>query len=292
MKRFALILLSLAAASPVCAQQTALASPDAKSLAMGGAAMGLPAGSHAIYGNASMALFSRHPVQISSSYCGQKEFDHYAVTGHWRFDNANLVQAGWRQFMRRSGGDDMVLDAGYSRRLGERWAVGVVGRYLRLKNEEGPEDALAADLSASWVLPLERVGSYSTLRAGARLGNLGGFFSGSEGTLPTDLTIGAAFDTFLTDAHEITVAADLGYIFTPRPGRGVRCAAGVEYNLMQLVQLRAGYHFGRRDDFFPSFGSAGAGVRILHIRLDFAYLFAAKGTSLRNAYSLSFGLDF
>ncbi len=292
MKHFALILLALFAAAPASAQQTLLASPDAKCLAMGGAVMALPAGSHAIYGNSSMAVFSRHPVQISASYCGQKEFGHYAVTGHWRFDNANLVQAGWRQFMRRSGGDDMVLDAGYSRRIGERWAVGVVGRYLRLKNTMGSDDALAADLSASWVLPLERVGSYSTLRAGARLGNLGGFFSGSEGVLPTDLAAGAALDTFLTDAHEITVAADLGYLFTPRRVRGFRCAAGIEYNLMQLVQLRTGYHFGRKDDFFPSFASVGAGVRILHLRLDFAYLFAAKDTPLRNVYSLSCGLDF
>ena len=32
--------------------------------------------------------------------------------------------------------------------------------------------------------------------------------------------------------------------------------------------------------------------RILHLRLDFAYLFAKKHSLLRNTYSISFGLDF
>ena len=36
----------------------------------------------------------------------------------------------------------------------------------------------------------------------------------------------------------------------------------------------------------------GAGVRFLHLRLDFAYLIAKKQTLLHNTYSISFGLDF
>ena len=61
---------------------------------------------------------------------------------------------------------------------------------------------------------------------------------------------------------------------------------------MQLVQFRAGYHYGERRDYYPSYASVGAGLRILHLRLDFAYLFAQKNTLLRNTYSISFGFDF
>ena len=127
------------------------------------------------------------------------------------------------------------------------------------------------DLSAAWSHPLENVGSYSTLRAGAKLGNLGGYLKDTPYTLPMDLTAGVALDTFLRDVHEITVGTDLGYYFSPSKVRGFQMSVGAEY---------------------PSYGSVGAGVRFLHLRLDFAYLIAKKQTLLHNTYSISFGLDF
>ena len=116
--------------------------------------------------------------------------------------------------------------------------------------------------------------------------------SDTDHSLPVDLTAGAALDTFLSDAHEITVGADLGYYFYPKDVRGYQMSLGVEYNLMQLVQFRGGYHYGEQRYYYPSYWSAGVGVRILHLRLDFAYLFAKKETLLHNTYSLSFGFDF
>ena len=55
------------------------------------------------------------------------------MTGFCRFDNVNLAQIGWRQYLRERGNNDMAVDLGYSRRLGDRWAVGIVGRYMHLK---------------------------------------------------------------------------------------------------------------------------------------------------------------
>lgn len=269
-----------------------LPSPDAKTLAMGGVAMTTLSGSHPIYSNPAMAAFSLMPSQVSSSYYGQGKSNYYAVTGYWRFDNFNLTQIGWRQFFREHGGNDMAVDLGYSRRIGDRWAVGGVTRYMHFKRSEGSGDALAVDLSVGWMKPLNNVGDFSTLRVGAKLGNLGGYFHKSDYSLPISLTAGVALDTFLSDAHELTVGADFGYCFSPSPVRGCQVSVGAEYNLMQLVQFRAGYHYGERRDYYPSYASVGAGLRILHLRLDFAYLFAQKNTLLRNTYSISFGLDF
>lgn len=291
MKRLITLLAALAALQTY-AQEATLPSPDAKSLGMGGVMMTTLSGSHAIYNNSATAIFSHTPSQVSSSYYGQRSFDYYAVSGFCRFDNINLVQAGWRQFLRGHGNNDMAVDLGYARRIGDRWAVGIVGRYMHLKRPDISADALAVDLSAAWQRPLENVGSYSTLRAGAKLGNLGGYLRDTEYTLPMDFTVGAALDTFLTDAHEITVGTDLGYYFSPSAVRGFQMSLGAEYNLMQLVQLRTGYHYGERRDYYPSYWTVGAGLRILHLRLDFAYLFAKKHSLLRNTYSISFGLDF
>ena len=142
--------------------------------------------------------------------CIRDRFDYYAVTGFCRFDNVNLAQIGWRQYLRERGNNDMAVDLGYSRRIGGNWAVGVVARYMHLKRPETSADALAVDLSAAWSHPLENVGSYSTLRAGAKLGNLGGYLKDTPYTPPMDLTAGVALDTFLSDVHEITVGTDLG----------------------------------------------------------------------------------
>lgn len=214
------------------------------------------------------------------------------MSGYCRVGGENLVQLGWRQYLRERGNSDMAVDAGYTRRIGERWAVGLVARYMHLSRPDASADALAADLSAAYSLPIENLGDYSTLRAGAKLGNLGGYLDDSAYTLPMDLTTGVALDTFLSDAHQITVGTDLGYYFTPSHVRGFQLSVGAEYNLMQLFQLRAGYHYGERRDYYPSYATVGCGVRFLHLRLDFAYLFAARETLLHNTYSISFGLDF
>ncbi|MCM1151895.1 MAG: PorV/PorQ family protein [Alistipes sp.] len=292
MKRLSLIAIFALSFATVRAQEAMLPTPDAKTLGMGGVAMTTLSGSHPIYGNPAMAAFSLMPSQVSSSYYGQEEVDYYAVTGYWRMDNFNLAQLGWRQYLRGHGNNDMALDLGYSRRITDRWAVGAVTRYLHLKRPEGSTDALAADLSVGWMLPLNDLGAFSSIRAGAKLGNLGGYFKKQEHTLPKNFTVGAALDTYLSDAHEITVGVDFGYYFTPSPVRGFQTSVGAEYNLMQLVQFRAGYHYGDRQEYYPSYASVGAGIRILHLRLDFAYLFAAKDTPLHNTYSISFGLDF
>ena len=99
MKRLITLLAALAALQTY-AQEATLPSPDAKSLGMGGVMMTTLSGSHAIYNNSATAIFSHTPSQVSSSYYGQRSFDYYAVSGFCRFDNINLVQAGWRQFLR------------------------------------------------------------------------------------------------------------------------------------------------------------------------------------------------
>ena len=293
MKRFVLSLAAAALLSGVSfAQEATLPTPDAKTIGMGGVMMTAHSGSHAIYNNPANALFSRSTLQVSSSYYGQGAFDYYAVSGACRIAPNSVTQIGWRQYLRERGNNDMALDFGYSHGINENWAVGIVARYLHLHRPDAAADALAADLCAAYQLPVDHIGTYSVLRAGAKIANLGAYLSETGYQLPIDIMAGVALDTFLTDAHEITVGADWGYYFHPANVRGFQMSLGMEYNLMQLVQFRGGYHYGERRYYYPSYWSAGIGVRILHLRLDFAYLFAEKDTLLHNTYSISFGFDF
>ncbi len=284
-------MLCICCAFNAYAQELMPASPDAKSMSMGGLAMTTISASHTLYDNPAMAAFSVSPLQISSSYYKQNDYDFYSISGTSRFGQRNSAHIGWRQYLRDSGNNDKALDLGYSRRIGTEWGIGIVARYTHLKRPDAQADALAFDLSAAWSHPLENVGSHSTLRVGAKIADIGGYFN-SDYKLPLNCTAGVALDTFLSDAHEITVGTDLGYYFNPAVVRGFQWSIGAEYNLMQFLQLRAGYHYGEQSDYYPKYASVGAGIRFLHLRLDFAYLFAAKNSLFHDTYSFSFGLDF
>ncbi len=292
MKKLITLLTASLFASAVGAQEMALPVIDAQALGMGGVTMTSVAGAHTLYNNAAATAFSLYPVKLSTSYYGQAEFDYYGVSGYWRMDRANTLQGGWRQYLREKGNHDSALDLGYTRRLGEEWAVGVVGRYMQLKRYEEKANALALDVSVAWQRPIEELGEYAALRIGAKVSNLGAFIDDTPFDLPMQFKAGAALETLFSDAHQLTVGADLGYYFTPSTVRGFEAAIGAEYTLMQLIRLRAGYHVGERKAYYPSFGAFGAGISLLHIRVDFAYLVAEKNTLLRNTYSISFGLDF
>ena len=292
MKRLLTIFLAALGVLRLEAQEAAFPTIDAGALGMGGITMTTLSDAHTVYNNAAFTLFARAPMQLSTSYYGQSEFDYYAASAYWRWSPANALQVGWRQYLRERGNHDSAFDAGYARRISERFAVGIVARYIRLTRPDGAANALAADLCAAWLLPLEGVGDYSTVRLGAKLANIGAFLGRTEQRLPLECKAGAALDTFFSDAHELTLAAEAGYCFTPRAVRGMQAAVGVEYALMQLLQFRAGYHYGEQKSYAPSFGSFGVGVRFLHLRVDFAYLLAARDSWLYNTYSITFGLDF
>ena len=141
MKRLVTLLAALAALQTYAQRiEATLPSPDAKSLGMGGVMMTTLSGSHAIYNNSATAIFSHTPSQVSSSYYGQRSFDYYAVSGFCRFDNINLVQAGWRQFLREHGNNDMAVDLGYARR------IGVITQY---QSHGGPSASSAATCTSN-----------------------------------------------------------------------------------------------------------------------------------------------
>lgn len=292
MKRLCLLFVAAFACLSASSQEVSLPTIDAQSLGMGNVTMTSINDAHSIYNNAAMTAFALHPIRLSSSYYGETDFDYYAVSGYWRLGMNNTLQVGWRQYLREKNNRDSALDLGYTRRLGEQWAVGVVARYAHLKRYEATDDALAVDLSVAWQQPIESWEHYSTLRAGGKIANLGGFLGDSDYTLPVSAKAGLSLETYFSDAHALVVGAEVGYCFTPSETRGFQFGLGAEYNLMQLIRLRAGYHVGEKKQYDPSFGSVGVGLSILHLRVDFAYLIAEKETPLHNAYSISFGLDF
>ena len=184
-----MLALCCAATFGARAQGTLHMPADAKSMGMGGIRTTTLSASHAIYTNAASAAFSRQRLQLSGSYFSPGDRDCYIASGQYNIDNRNFLLAGWRQYRIDARNNDMSADLGYTRRIDDRWAVGVTARYLRVKAPHAAADALAADLSVLHILPLEGIGHYTTLRIGGRLADIGGWVSGSHAALPLNLAV-------------------------------------------------------------------------------------------------------
>lgn len=269
--------------------------PDARSMALGGVTTTVISSSNMIYNNAALASMANNTFQIGTSYYGVKGGNYYAVSGYYQFLGGGALQAGWRRYD-YSGGRDTAFDLAYSRRFGRLFSAALTGRYVHYRNgEEQSDNALSVDLSGAFRLPLDLLSRGSSLLVGTKLANVGGYLKGSEGVdsaLPVNFTVGAALDWWLRDTHRLCLAVDVSRYFSPDSVKGSQLSMGLEYEFMQFIQIRGGYHAGERDAYYPSYASLGAGIHFMHIRLDLSYLFADKNTFLRNAYSLSFGLDF
>lgn len=289
MKRLFLLLLFAGAALTAQAQYgTMTLNPDARSMAMGGVTSTTISSSQTIFNNPSLVSFAKAPVQVGTSYYGTDAGNYFSVSGYYQFLTGGAIQAGWRHFD-YEGGRDMSFELGYSRPIARIFSIGITGRYINYRDDlDQTANALSADVSASMRLPIKG----SAFLAGLKLSNLGGYLSGVDNAeLPINLTVGAAFDLKLHESHALTLAADVGHFFNPDALKGTELAMGLEYELMELLQIRGGYHLGLEGPF-QDYATVGAGLSILFFRIDASYIFAKEGTPLHNTYSLSVGLHF
>ncbi len=312
-----LLLLSATVIAARAQYDITVLNPDAISMSMGGVVTTNMSGAHTIFNNASLAPFSRAPFQLGITYYGQDGGDYYAASGYYQFANRGALEIGWRMYIPEETlfdggivggyqprmpkyvgeGRSMAFEMGYAQMFSERLSFGITGRYLHYSEEYDSKsaNALALDLSATYRLPLERLSANSSLMFAAKLANIGAYLDRGQlptTSLPLTLKAGAALDWWLRDSHKLTFAADYGYCFTPDFVRGSECSVGMEYELMQLLKIRGGYHFGNRSMLCPDYASVGAGLHFMHLRLDLTYVFADEGTLLHNAYSVGFGFDF
>ncbi len=267
--------------------------PDSRSMAMGGTTVTNISSSQTIFNNPSLVSFANAPFQIATSYYGNDGGDYYALSAYFQFLTGGAIQAGWRNFDYDSG-RDMSFELCYSRPIARIFSIAIAGRYINYCNDlDQTSNALVADLSASCRIPLSLKSKGSNVLIGAKLTNLGGYLSGpSNAELPIDLIVGAGFDLKLHESHRLFLSADVGYRFNPDVLKGTSLSLGAEYELMELLSVRGGYHFGEGKGYNIDYASAGIGLHFLFFRIDAAYLFAPKKSLLHNTYSVSLGLNF
>ncbi|MGB5942047.1 MAG: type IX secretion system outer membrane channel protein PorV [Leeuwenhoekiella sp.] len=125
--------------------------------------------------------------------------------------------------------NQFTFDVSYNLRLGDRFAMGVAGRYLRsdLRLQVDNEDASAASTFA-----VDIAGYYQSeevpyndfdgrWRAGFNISNIGPKFryddAGQENFLPTNMRLGGGFDFLLDSYNKVYIGLEFNKLLVPSP---------------------------------------------------------------------------
>jgi len=155
------------------------------------------------------------------------------------------------------------------------YSLGIVVRNLSF--------GLAEDVKVS-SLTFDLMGEYcrNGFKAGIGIKNLGpnikvGTINAVNYDVPTFARAGASYNI-----KGFSVTGEFDYMLKG----GIMAGAGVQYELFDVLALRAGYHYGT-ETTIPQYFSAGLGINVIGIELDAAAMFSSlMGTSL------SFGLGY
>ena len=235
--------------NPVTTGVTSLSiAPDARGASMGDIGAATDPDVNSQFWNASKYAFAYSSAGVSLSYTPwlRKLVNDIAllnVAGYWKFgsEDNQAVSASLRYFTLGEigtyddGGNqlssvnpyEMAFDVGYSRKLSEKFSMGVVLRYIysNLGFNEGSDQALsgasafAADISGYYTTYPIIGRNECQWSWGVNISNIGSKISYDGGTesafLPTNLKLGTTFVFPLADYHNLAVSLDLNKLLVP-----------------------------------------------------------------------------
>lgn len=176
---------------------------------------------------------------------------------------------------------DMKIGAGFAWRPVEMLSIGAEIGYASEKLAEGTSyGSMDIDVSATF-----RLKSLSATLGVSEIGGKIKSLSGAEFQLPTAAVLDIGYGITCKEKHLIEAGAGARYYFAGDFAATVR--AGYTYN--DLFSLKAGYRYGGQS-VIPSYTAFGAGLKLMGITLDLAYLISSGVMS--NTLSLSLGYCF
>lgn len=226
--------------------------PDARRAALGDAGIALSPDANSVFSNLSQISFAEAERGVSAGFTPwlrSMANDVYLanIAAYKKLDEQQAIGIGFRYFNMGSiqladfqGNDqgtvrpgEFSLDAGYTRKLSEHWAMGVAFRYIHSKLASGPKaggtgsykagNAFAGDVSASYTSVKEYSGDQKgTWRFGAVMSNIGTKISYSTDSqdkyfIPANLGIGGGYTYQLDDKNALTITLDVNKLMVPTP---------------------------------------------------------------------------
>jgi hypothetical protein len=129
------------------------------------------------------------------------------------------------------------------------------------------------------------------LSLGLVVANIGSSLDYGNGaySLPANAKFGAGLEQSLSEKGILLLTASAGMIFE---GSSFMAGAGAEYTYDNLFSLRVGAHYGDKEKSLPSYLSAGAGLNIQGLELNFAYVVGQSDSPVNNSFNIGLGYNF
>lgn len=314
-------------------------SADARVAAMGDAGTALRQGANALFYNAAQNAFADSPAGVAVAYSPwlrELAEDMYlaGLSGFYRTSDREVIAAGLRYFslgsvpladyegnlLTTSNPREFSFDLGYSRKLGERFSLGLVGRYISSRLVVGSVNgadykagsAAAADVSLYYNgLENERSG----WAAGFSLSNLGTKVSYDANSdrksyIPANMNFGVSWTESTDEENTFRLAADIGKSLVPKTEEGsqeygiveswvksfnnpaIQVGFGAEYAFKEILSLRLGYSSKNYAAGNWQNLTTGIGLKIRGATANFSYLVPMGDKVSRSplANTLCFGL--
>lgn len=282
---------------------------DARSMAMGGAVMGLEGDAGTISVNPASMMMNDYMFSANIGYQALKPTtalnNQVNLAGFLKFsDNFGMsifgkyVQMPTYDLMDKNGNllsqftpSELAAGLGFAYRIGENFSIGLNAKFIRSAISDAEyidiyQDgtAFAGDLSLMYRL--------NNLRIAAGITNIGTkityIIDGEGYQLPTagrvGVGYGAQFSNFTLDA-----SAEVNYYLASST---VGAGLGLELGYANTGFLRAGFHYASNEGTIPTYASVGLGGKFGKHNLGLAYLLPLGTEALKNTLMISYGFNF
>ncbi|MBP3482401.1 MAG: PorV/PorQ family protein [Alistipes sp.] len=320
MKKIISIFIISFLAANTYGQEYLTINPNARTSAMGDASVAVTGDAWSVFGNAAAPLFEYKNIQAQFSYTPWqsdvaggyyllslggyvKISDRHALSvGGRMYQEPKLteVSAGWDNYpfvpkdennnpihLKTTRPNGKALDVAYGYKVCDKVGLSLTARYGHYATGIGSNsNTIGFDLAVYSSLPLNILDG-AKINIGAKAANLGFSFGDIKSDLPISGKVGASLYAPFSDAHALEGTVDLGYMYQSESMKTFMANVGVEYTLMQLLAVRAGYGYN-----YYGYATVGLGLRFMHIQIDASYWVAAKSCPWRNTFRVGVGIDF
>ena len=261
LKLTALVMLMASATSEVVAQTSGTnditvvttavpflrISPDARSAGMGDVGIATAPDAYSGFWNNAKAPFAVSKFQIGATYTpllndlDLKDVYLASLAGYYKLDDNQAITASLRYFslgsiqftdalgnsLQQERPREFAIDAGYSRKLGAKSAIGVALRYINSDLAGSTVNGInyKTGTSVAGDLHFYHQGTNAAgngINWGATLSNLGAKISytddkSQEDFIPANLGVGASYTKNFDADNKLTIAAELNKLLVPTP---------------------------------------------------------------------------
>lgn len=321
-KKIIIIALLLASATTIAKGQSATftdINPDGRSAAMGNAGYAVEANAFSIFNNTAAIAFENNAWQAGYSFnLYQPDAKAYngmhTIGGYYRIAKKHSVAVGFNYLAYKKidivdatgtkTGDymnhDMAISAGYAYRINDIFSIAANVRFIQSKQGDTAAAANYEDGTA-FAGDLSFMYRQNGLSASVGAYNIGskidyGYY---KNDLSSHIKAGVAYEWNINYTHYITGTAQGSYLLkaderinvdgTTEDAQKIFAGVGAEYSYKKLYSARLGYRIGDKE---TSYFTAGVGVCVGPVTLDFAYLIGSKDTLLRNTMLIGVSVDF